>query len=510
MTVSKATLRRAGVILNIKWNGVSYVNESAYVISIRGDQRMSVPGEGLFATSGLTSEVVITLANVDGRFSALNTSSPLYPYIKDGLSYQKECTVQIVIDGAATLVFTGTIKAPNETGRSVGGVGTVEIKARSSEGPFIQRKETTTFANFVDYRDTGYNEGELITKLLSGVGLTDGIDFTSQAFADAWGGTPTIDPGLFIIPWFWLDDESVIEECWKLASACGGRFYADPANGKFYYRNAQSLALYARSSVVQATIDWDMYNSISLSYDDKELYNEVTVVASPRSLGEQSILWEPDEPIRVNAGETITVTANLSKPVYAYDSYAYVAVTSGGMLVDTGVTLTPTYYAQRVDFSITNTNAYMLYLRNFKLIGRSVEGGPSIERTATSSDSFWNTREARTRTIGSNVYIQTTLQADFLSNLLLNRQQNMVFKATIDGFTMDPSLNVGDLVTVVGDELGSSFNAIISAITWSFSYGNYTAKLDVYQADNLYKYGNPNTYIVIGTDLFNTTKVLFV
>lgn len=96
-----------------------------------------------------------------------------------------------------------------------------------------------------------------------------------------------------------------------------------------------------------------------MTYDDTDLYNVVTVESMTRVASSWDVLWEPDEPVVVAPGETKKVTAWLQRPIYSTYGPEWEAVSAGGSNISVLVTLTATYYAQRVEFLITNSNAYM-------------------------------------------------------------------------------------------------------------------------------------------------------
>ena len=64
----------------------TYTNESAYLFSVSGDMRLTPPGAGQVAASGIISQMRLTLSNPSGRFSPQRTDGALYAYIRDGKS----------------------------------------------------------------------------------------------------------------------------------------------------------------------------------------------------------------------------------------------------------------------------------------------------------------------------------------------------------------------------------------------------------------------------------------
>ncbi len=234
---------------------------------------------------------------------------------------------------------------------------------------------------------------------MTSLGLSDGSDYT-------------LDAGLFNVPWAWLDDESVIEEAWRLAAACGGRFSADP-DGMFRYENAAHW-LTSPHDTSQETLDKGDFNKLGRrGSQSRELYKAVTVGGGrPASILAEDVIWQSDEVVQVPANSTKSITARLRQPAYSVRSIDYTATDGGTDDLDSNVSIAATYYAQRVDMDITNSHASKAaFLVNLSMTGNTVHGGPSVEETCESSDNYWDDREGRTRQVRGNVYVQTRSQA---------------------------------------------------------------------------------------------------
>src|SRR5690606_15123858 len=98
----------------------------------------------------------------------------------------------------------------------------VTIEARSNEERYLQQRISSPRLSFQQLHDTGSTEADYIYDWLSRAGVS--------------AGDMTLDPGLFRVPFAWLDDESGVEEAWNMAAACGGRLYCD-ADGEWRYEN---------------------------------------------------------------------------------------------------------------------------------------------------------------------------------------------------------------------------------------------------------------------------------
>lgn len=122
-----------------------------------------------------------------------------------------------------------------------------------------------------------------------------------------------------------MDDESVMEELWALAAACGGNIYSD-ASGQLIYDDTQTWLLNSINNKT-ATFTRSNYTDLKLRYGDSDLYSTTVVEASPRrDFGENSVLWEPDETISVPANNTRAITAKLRQPAYFLDGVSFQAV----------------------------------------------------------------------------------------------------------------------------------------------------------------------------------------
>ena len=328
--------------LQIAWDGSTYTDETAYLVNARGEYKLAAPGSAIMSPRGIVNSMTLTLLNVKDavtgrRFSPLNASGPLYAYIAGGQTYHKPVTFDVKIDsGAWVRLFTGVIKIPKEGVPTPSGESTISIECRTVDEQLLQLKISTSQAKFVANYDGGVTEADLINQWL---------DHYQVAWPEA---DREIDSGMFTIPAGWLDDESVLEEIWQLAAACGGRFYATQT-GKLAYENA---AHWLAHDTPAETLTRDTYRDLRIRYDDAELYSEITVEASPRAPDDEQVLWEPENEEMVPAGSTVTITARLKYPAYSITGVSYQGVTLGGTNITSDVTCTYVAYAQRVRIDV--------------------------------------------------------------------------------------------------------------------------------------------------------------
>lgn len=489
--------------LYVDWdfNG-AYTDESAYLESATGDMRLTPPAEAITGGSGIVSSMSLTLRNPAGRFSPLRTDGALYAYIASGGSYHVPCYLEVSVNGGTNYyrVFTGVLKTPQESTLTTRENPLVQIEARSREELVLQQRVSSPRLSFQQLHDTGSTEADYIYDWLSRAGIS--------------AGDMTLDPGLFRVPFAWLDDESAIEEAWNIAAACGGRLYCD-ADGEFVYENLAHWEVATRSTVSQATFTRDDFGSLSIRYDDSEIHNVVTVEASPRVLGGSDIIWQSDDQIAIEPGVTTPFTARFDTPAYTISGYEFSARTAGGWDATSDISATVTYYAQRAEFSFTNSGDEKAYLTSFLIIGVPVIGAPEQEQTRTSADDgandAWFTTRSTTRTkaVRGNPYIQTPAHAGTLAQFMLRRLEYPRVTLALTGAHGNPALRLSDRITVTdASTLTSSQAAIVTALSWSLSFrGGFVQNIEAVQVSNLYP--NTGNYFVVGTHALGSSRRVF-
>lgn len=468
--------------VQVYWDGTNAENETAYLVRASGSTRFSAPGEAILSGRGMTDDLTVTLRNAAGRYSPLLTTGALYSYISGGGYYQKKITFEVSIDGGSnyTPIFTGVVKSLQESGTTSREAPEVTLTCRSSDEKALQRKYTSTRSGMATRYDEGWTESETMAAFLEAIGYS-GTDYT-------------LDPGLWIIPWTWTDDESVLEEMWQLAAACGGRFYCSPA-GKFVYENATHWLGHSASA---ETLDTNDFSTLRVKYDDANLFDSVTVEVAPRQIVASDVLWEPDEDIVIPAGSTKNVVAKLRTPVYAVDATPYTATTAGGVDITADVSLSETEYAQRVTLAFTNANTvYAAHIRGLQIIGRGVVGAPSVEETATSADAFWTGRVGRNRSLRGNPYIQSRPQGAMLAAMLKDWQDTPRLTFQLQGCPGKPTRTLGQRVTVSDSKsLSANRDMFITGISWRYGPEGFLQDLEGVDATSYYPYSQ---YCIIGS-----------
>lgn len=483
--------------LRIDWNfDGTYTSETDRLVSANGTLRLAAPESSISSPRGTADQCTLTLNNADGRYSPLNTAGALYASIQLGGAYHAPMYLRVSTNGGGDYfrVFTGVIKIPKDNPPYPGTASTVDIDCRSRDEILLNKRISTTLATFQTMHDDGYTEAEIITQFLDDAGLS-ASDYT-------------VDPGLFVIPWAWQDDESPIEDVWMLAAACGGRFYVDP-DGEFRYENMTHWLQSPHNFAVEG-LDKSGYGQMDgPAYDDRELYSGVTVIASPREVLESGELWAADATVVIPANSSKTITAKLRQPAYTVESATFTAVTGGGLSMDSSISIVMTKFAQRVVLTITNAHAtYAAELVALTITGIPISGGPSVEESKTSVHAFWTSfaseRPGRVRLLRGNPYVQSEGQAAALAEFLRDRFQLPRLSWTLRGVPGDPERRLGDRISLANaDAMTSDRDGILTAISWRLSNRGFSQDLELLDAGSeadgtgLYPY---DAYFIVGTN----------
>ena len=488
--------------LYVAWNGTTYVNETGRLIQATGETRLSADTFG--NNRGIVDRCTLELANHDGRYSPLNSSGALYSSLQNGGAYHRPMYLSVSVGGAFSRIFTGVIKLPRETPVTNNAIATATIECRGMDELLLGRRISTTIDMLQAANAGGYTEGDVIQQWLAEVLTVTSFDYEPGDEDDTIGtfGAAVIDTGMFPIPWAWLDDESVLEEIWQLAAACGGRFYCD-SGGNYRYENAAHWLSHNSST---ETITRAGMAGFEPSYADSDLYSEITVETSPRVQGATAVLWEPDEQVVIQPGETRKLTARLKQAAYSVETPVMSAATSGGLDITSSVTVTVvTANVQRVELSITNAAAEAAYLHPFRISGVPLEGGPTQEEKRTSSangsnGTWWSARGQRSKAMRGNAYIQTQAHAGAVAQMMLHRSEYPRLTYRLRGVPGVPSRLCGNRITIQDDTImSSSREAFITGISWRLTQNGFTQDIEAIDAASLYPYQSEG-YFVVGTN----------
>lgn len=455
----------------------NYTSEDTYLISARGQHRLTPPGQSITATSGRVSECTVVMDNSTGRFSSHNAAGALYSYIQSGKAYHVPVKVQIsavpVGDSVSyQSVFTGVARIPAEATLSPGQPQTITFDCRGIEEVLLNRRQRTTRANFASYHD---NEGSTESTFASAVLSDSGATLTS-----------VLDAGMFNIPWPWLENESIVEELWKLAAACGGRFYGN-AYGQLVYENATHWLKSPHTTSQQSYTRGSGFNNLVLTWNETELAEEVSVTWAERDPEEEAEIYDSGN-LFVPVGETIIVWADFGDPAYGISALNYTAGTPGGMNLQPWVSVAAYYYAGSAKLTIQNGSTMAATVR-VTMTGYLSSAGNSKTVTQESADSFWTGREGRSRKVSGNRWVQSESQARFLKDFMAARQETPPLFAKMGGCPGNPLRTLGDRITITDAELSlSATDFFITAVSWRYDRGGFLQDFEAIRAADAHEY----------------------
>ncbi len=486
------TVRNIAAKVEIDWDfDGTETDESDSIISARGQMAYAAPGESILGGGSIVSRASVELKNNEGRYSVMKSAGPLYADIAGGQMYKMPIIVWASIDGGSNYfeIFTGVMKIPNNGTVSPKVIRKLPLDCRGNEERILNHRTSTPRTDFVAYHDDGMTEADLIYDVLvNQVGLNP--------------SEVVIDDGLTIIPWFWAEDASPIEVCWKLAQAAGGRFYCRH-DGRFTYENATHWLLNSRSTISQQTYERADLADFSLYYSDTELASKVIANATLYELQPSEELWSAKEVITLAPGESTTIIATFSNPAYEIVSVTYSAVTPGGFDLSADLTIVQTHYAQSCEFELTNDNTTLqMNIENLIVTGRALSNGEDLKVEKESTATFWTqinrSGASFVRTI-SNDLVQEREQAEMLRDFTLGRQEvpQLCYRFTTPG---NPERRLGDRITLYDSALmDAARDAFIISIDWSLTGLKYTQIITAVDVEGTYPYVDTSPgYFVIG------------
>ena len=427
----------------VAWDGINYIDETGNLESLDWDMRYAPPGESVLEPGfGYSAEATLNFHNYNARYEVFNTSSPINAHITAGRYFLRPVIVKVGLYNGATperlTIFRGHLSQIVEPLKA--GVATFTCRDRSAA--IIQRKATTVLY-------TGLTTDQWLTILATAAGLSA---------ADC-----AFDKGLQIIPYAWLDDESIWEQMARAVAAEGGYLYFD-GNGKLRFENGAHFATAAHQTSVY-TFTRSLWVDAAPEHHTADVYNEIVVEYASRVSGPLQAVYELEKPIVIAPGQTHHLKARLSYPASSIlsprresdDVTDYVAHLMNGDRSDSSLTVLPATeqkYAQRYEADLKNTNANMaIVVSKFQVRGYPLLGEPSgeVKETRDSNVAYTRTREMR-----GNTYIQHKSQAASLAEFLADRYKDPRLVLSLTGVPGIPYLELGDRVTVNDSTLFST------------------------------------------------------
>lgn len=248
-----ATVRQLGGKLEIQWDGITWTDESDYLMTARANEKLAGDlGEGIAST------LDVELDNTTERFTPDNTSSPLEPYLKPRVKIR----ISLTANGYTHRMFTGYIKNIHPDTRT---------RICSLECFDNQVKVYNKRANGIVYQD--FRTDQLMAELAELAGLTE------DEFV--------LDRGDQIVNYGYFQDRNVWPIMGEIAVAERGRVFFD-RYGKLVFWNRSRL--HNRRPEITLSLD-NWITDLDYSVAEHEIKNVVIVKAAPRFSSGIQVVW---------------------------------------------------------------------------------------------------------------------------------------------------------------------------------------------------------------------------
>jgi len=473
----------------VAWDGSTYVDESAYVISVAGVTELTSPGNGLASVGrSVADSCTVTLDNTTGRFSPNNAASALSSSISRAAApqnaggYYRPIRVELGFAAGRLRMFTGVILNPDERWADK----QVVLTCKDRWAPLSRKRVSTVL-----YEDK--RPDELMTLWLAASGLS---------YASS------LEASERIIDYGWLDDESVGEDINRLLEADGGIAYFD-RDGTFVYKTASWPA---RSTTSVYTFTVSRFEELEPDWSFDEQFGKVVVTVRPRFVAQQSTIWEGPADFSVAPSGTEILTAHFRDPVVAVTTPAYstteadsdwVASNAANALLETSsvsdvaVTVSAVL-AQSCTVTVTNTNTTQrAYLTKLQLRGQLLPVDAEQRAYAGSGAQVVTT---------DNPYIQNTSHAQAVADARLQRHTPVRQTVTLRNVPAQPHLEVTDRVTLTETSTGINRDFYVGRIAYSYGAedGYLFDEVDLIDAADWAAYSN---YFIIGSSAYGDAAV---
>ena len=299
----------------------------------------------------------------------------------------------------------------------------------------------------------------------------------------AFGITPTqynFDVGFNIVKFAFFDKGSKFGDVVKeLMEAEMGRFYMDE-QGIIRFKNRQNY-----SSSAQWFFNTSNIIDIQTSTQD-DIINVVTVKANVREVQAKQKYWELQSATLIPASGSIDIWADFNDPITTIDAPAYItsATTSlyttntaedgSGTQISTGISFSNTLFAKSYKMTVTNSNAFPVYITSLELYATPALVVKQIyvrESDATSIAKY----DERVKDI-ENDYINNETDAYSKAKIMLDDYSAYLsqYILTVKG---NPALQIGDAINV--NVWGFAGVYVINKIINRWADGKFTQILTV-------------------------------
>jgi len=496
--------------IGVDW-GDGWVDETPYLISFTLTRSIFSMVGGDISPSGTIDGGTIVLNNFNNRYSPYATGgdesirSRFDPRTSSGRAgmYGKMFYVDVGfdLDGGPEWVrlFTGFIYS--HTNSAARGTTTLEVR----DYGLLSLQERISSKVY-----TGKTADWLIK------------EYINLSTSPIVYGATSIDSSARIVPYAWMDEDSVLDDIYDLiASEAGVGFFDE--NGLFtFWTNDHWL----KNTSVWNFTAYDFAN-LPMNINPDMLSSTTIVEYAPRTLGPAEVIWTLEEQKTVQPKETLRFDIRLYQPIYAIvppvKNVDYFFVREGGVDINVDCTLTinsADTHAQVVTVELYNNNAYYsANLNQLEIRGIPIIGRPSAEerRDYTGSWPSAPVGYARTRSIRNSFYVQTKAQAASLASFLRDKNERVIPVWTLSSVAPMPAIQLGDRVTITdGLTVGSARDVLVRSITTSFRVPQSTGgagglffnqTFDVVDATTIY--AQDANYFYIGNAIATNKKVWY-
>lgn len=233
----------------------------------------------------------LVLGNEDRVLSPRNTSSPIYGSIKPA----RPVLIQRTIGATTFTLFRGhTSSSPLNPD-----VDSQKVRVSLVDALADFQRQTVT-CDLVN----GIRTGTAIGLVLDAAGWTGGRD---------------LDPGVTVIPWWWLNGADALGALQDLVASEGPpALLTVGSSGEIVFRDRHHRLLKARSLTSQSTWRGSGAEPVmnAFTYDDAwgNVVNSAGATVDVRAPGDLSVVWSTTSAIDIADGETKLVTASTSDP----------------------------------------------------------------------------------------------------------------------------------------------------------------------------------------------------
>lgn len=418
-----------------EWDKYKYEDYSGRVLSIEYTRESEQP------TSPLTLSIAtIVLDNHDDYFSPLNTSSPIFGFVKP----QRPIKLYIGFKGEDIPVFVGVTQGL----------------------PKIDQKNKTVTIQCVDFLNSIINT-PLDNEIMYVSKRTDEIISSLLITAGLIASQFVLDTGNTIIPFAYFQKGSKLGDALReIAEAELGTLYMDEA-GVIRFENRTNWA--TKSQV------WGLDRSnvldITAPTEDK-LINVVEVYSNAREVQANQKLFELDNPKEIPANSTLEIFADFKDdygalPVTGVDTPLYItsATTSlfatnetrdgTGSTYQANVSVVGTRFSTTYKMVFTNTASVPVFITQLELFATPAKVMSEIYTRKADITSIASYDERQPFKIENN-YIQDEGSANSIAQIVLSDraelddQRVMLIKGV-------PQLQVGDVIRYTEQGLNQTY-----------------------------------------------------